>query len=275
MKKRMSKDSPSSEAPLYSLECRSASSTWKILQWQKRSWRRGHSIAADDERLEEGSLDTTNEPAMRQLVETIATFRHSRTTILEQINRAEHQSVGGVERAHQSIQAATGALRTGILTRTGEDVVAGHALFQWMTHSIQTSSRRGGTPWEIRTGRWYTSPLLPFLEACMIRLPIDPPGLRSKLDVQWMYKICVGRLDESDGHVVLSPHGTVTGRSVRRQAGNLRVRVQGRRCFLRLCPLAWAENKTELHRESRWKESWTTDRPRLRGHSDRLKMTTT
>ena len=33
----------------------------------------------------------------------------------------------------------------------------------------------------------------------------------------------VGRLDESDGHVVLTPHGTVTGRSVQRLAGNLRV----------------------------------------------------
>ena len=57
----------------------------------------------------------------------------------------------------------------------------------------------------------------------MIRVPVDPPGLRRKLDVQWMKGIWVGRLDESDGHVVLTPHGTVTGRSVRRLAGNLRV----------------------------------------------------
>ena len=41
--------------------------------------------------------------------------------------------------------------------------------------------------------------------------------------MQWMKGIWVGRLDESDGHVVLTPHGTVTGRSVRRLAGNLRV----------------------------------------------------
>ena len=57
----------------------------------------------------------------------------------------------------------------------------------------------------------------------MIRVPIDPPGLRRKLDLQWMKRICVGRLVESGGHVVLSPHGTVTRRSVRRLAGNLRV----------------------------------------------------
>ena len=38
----------------------------------------------------------------------------------------------------------------------------------------------------------------------MIRGSVDPPGLRRKLDVQWMKGILVGRLDESDGHVVLS-----------------------------------------------------------------------
>ena len=67
-----------------------------------------------------------------------------------------------------------------------------------------------------------TSPLLPFIEWCMIRVPIHPPGLRRKLDAQWMKGIWVGKLDESDDHVVLTPHGTVTG-SVRRLAGNLRV----------------------------------------------------
>ena len=57
----------------------------------------------------------------------------------------------------------------------------------------------------------------------MTRVQVDPPGFRLKLDVQWMKGIRVGRLDESNGHVVLTPHGTVTGRSVRRLAGNLRV----------------------------------------------------
>ena len=32
-----------------------------------------------------------------------------------------------------------------------------------------------------------------------------------------------GRLDESDGHVATTPHGTVTGRTVRRIDGHLRV----------------------------------------------------
>ena len=57
----------------------------------------------------------------------------------------------------------------------------GHALFQWMLRHVawshnrfQPQSHRGGTPWEIRTGTCCKSPLLPFMEACTIRVPIDP-----------------------------------------------------------------------------------------------------
>ena len=142
---------------------------------------RSSSSFVDKLRAEKTRLRYDNEPARRLLAEKIAAFRHPRTTILEPINRAEHQSVGGVERAHQSIQAATRALRLDIRTRTGEDVVPGHALFQWMlrhaarSHNrFQPQSHRGGTPWEIRTGTCYKNPLLPFMEACMIRVPIDP-----------------------------------------------------------------------------------------------------
>ena len=111
---------------------------------------------------------------------------------------------------------------------------------QWMLrhaagahNRFQPQSHRGGTLWEGRKGTCCRSPLLPFMEACMIRVPMDPPSLRRKLDVQWMKGIWVRRLDESAGHVVLTPHGTVTGRSVRRLAGNLRVqpRVQTQLCL--------------------------------------------
>ena len=57
----------------------------------------------------------------------------------------------------------------------------------------------------------------------MFRVPIDSSGLKRKLDVQWMRGILGWWLDESDGHVVLTPHGTVTGRTMRRLAGNLQV----------------------------------------------------
>ena len=158
-------------------------------------------------RAEKTRLRYDNEPA----------FRHPRSTILEPINRAEHQSVGGVERAHQSIQAATRALRTDIRMRTGEDIGPGHALFQWMLrhaawahNRFQPQSHRGGTLWEIRTGTCYKSPLLPVMEACMIRVPIDPPGLKRKLDVQWVKKNLGWQARRERWSCGAHPHGTVT-----------------------------------------------------------------
>ena len=61
---------------------------------------RSSSSCVDKLRAEKTTLRYDNEPAMRLLAEKIAAFRYPRTTILEPSNRAEHQSVGGVERAH-------------------------------------------------------------------------------------------------------------------------------------------------------------------------------
>ena len=130
----------------------------------------------------------------RQLAEKTATFRHSRTTILEPINRAKHQIVGGVERAHQSTQAATRAVRTDIRVRNR----CGHCAWT-RTFPVDDEAGQRGPAIDSSlkvieaeplgksgTGTCYKSALLPFMEACMIRVPIEPPGLRRKLDVQWM-----------------------------------------------------------------------------------------
>ena len=118
--------------------------------------------------------------------------------------------------------------------------------------------------------------------------------------MQWMKGIWVGQLDESDRPVVLTPHGTVTRRSVRRLAGNLRVQpdrlgkvkrscsgssaVSGRAfestaCFcahqvslVRRTQINWQRSRTELHRMSKWKASWMKGSgQRSRDHSDNLK----
>ena len=109
-------------------------------------------VSRNSKLTEKTRLRYDSEPAMRQLAKKIATFRHPRTTILEPINRAKVQSVGGAERAHQCIQAATRALRTDIRVRTGECNVPGLALFQWMLrhaawahNRFQPQSQRGGT----------------------------------------------------------------------------------------------------------------------------------
>ena len=109
-----------------------------------------------------------NEPAMRQLAERTAAFRKPRSTILDPIIHAEHQSVRGAEGAHPSVQTAVRALRTDISARTGEDIVPGHTLFPWMLghaawahNHFQPRTHRGGTPREPERAR-ATTVLAPF-----------------------------------------------------------------------------------------------------------------
>ena len=163
---------------------------------------RSSSLFVDKLRAEKTRLRYDNEPAMRLLSEKIAAFRHPRTAILEPINRAEHQSVGGVERAHQSIQAATRALRLDIRARTGEDVVLGHTLFQWMLrHAAWSHNRFLGSQDEYVLQRSFE---LPFMEVCMIRVPIEYV------------------LDESDGPVVLPGHWAMSAKTGRKPPSSAR-----------------------------------------------------
>ena len=106
----------------------------------------------DKMRAEKTGLRNDNELAMRQLAERTATFRHPWSTFLEPISPAEHQRVGGVERAQQSMQAAR-ALRTDSRTMGAE------------------------TLREIRAGTCHKSPLLLAVEACMVSVPIESAGL--------------------------------------------------------------------------------------------------
>ncbi len=61
-----------------------------------------------------------------------------------------------------------------------------------------------------------------FGETTMIRVPIDPPGLRKKLEQQRVKGVWVGRKGDSDANIVLTSQGIVTGKSVRRLASELR-----------------------------------------------------
>lgn len=174
------------------------------------SWRRLRGPAFD------------NEPALVQLVDKVAEFRMPRGMLKEPIVRAERQGVGAVERAHRSLQATTRALKLDYLARADTDVVPGHVLFPWMlrhsawlTNRFQPRGPKGTTAYEARYGSPYKAALAAFGEVIMVRVPIDPPGLRRKLDTQWMKGVWVGRMDDNDAHIVITPYGTVTGRTVR------------------------------------------------------------
>ena len=178
---------------------------------------------------EEVRLRYDNAWSMVQLAEKAKAFRHPKMTKLEPIVHAEHQMAGAVERAHHTIQAKLKAMMMDYKARTSQIIIPGHPLFPWMlghtawcTSRFQPRGSRAVTAYEARNGMPYKLPILPFGEVVMVRIPIDPPGLRKKLDGQWVTDIWVGRMDENDGNIVLTPQGTVVGKSVGRLSQELK-----------------------------------------------------
>ena len=72
------------------------------------------------------------------------------------------------------------------------------------------------TAFESRNGYAYKTPIVPFGEIVMIKVTFDPPCLRRKLDSQWLKGAWVGRTELSDSNIVVTPHGYLTGKTVRR-----------------------------------------------------------
>jgi hypothetical protein len=145
----------------------------------------------DRMRCDEVKLKFDNEPGMKQLAQMVRNFRSPRKTTLEPIIRAEHEMRGAAERAHRTIGANARALVLDLKARTTEEVIPGHVLFPWLVRHVgwsltrfQPHGSRGQTSFESRTGTVYKSALVNFAETVMIRVPIDPPGLRRKLDTQ-------------------------------------------------------------------------------------------
>jgi len=144
---------------------------------------------------------------------------------LDDVDCAESSQIGAVERSHRTCDSQLRALRLDVRGRTDQDVIPGHVMFPWMVrygpfclNRFQPRGQRGQTIFEGRNGYHYKSPLVPFLEQVVIRVPIDPPGYRKKLDSQWLKGDWVGRASDSDANVVVHPEGIVAGKSVRRLA---------------------------------------------------------
>ena len=134
---------------------------------------------------------------MRQLAEKIATFRHSRTTILEPINRTSCHTSAEDGDSWENPGGHCACTRT--LPVDAETCSVG-------TQSIKVMGNHNGHVPQKSFASFHGG------------VPIYPPGLRRKLDVQCMKGIWVGRLDESDwpcgAHSTGNRHWTISAQTV-------------------------------------------------------------
>ena len=167
-------------------------------------------------------LGTDSESPVTSLAEAVQQELGAEKVRLSTTPRFSHASLGAAESANST---SSGAFRTWLSCLQDEypqsALDTSHTLSTWLPRHIAFLANRfkqskGATAYLLCTGREYTSSLVPFGETVMAKL-IDIEHA-SKAKPRWNKAVWVGRMESNDAHVLLTPTGMQTARSVRRIA---------------------------------------------------------
>jgi len=160
-------------------------------------------------------LRTDAEPAIMDLAARVGAAREGARTLLEQAPAGSHQSVGSAERHVGLVAAHVRTLLAQLEEGYGVVVSSGSVLFAWtVRHAAWTLSRAsrrqcGRTPFQIMTGRPYTSELVPF-GTTVRALTLGA----AKASSAWVSGVWLGRSGKSDEHLVATERGIKASRSI-------------------------------------------------------------
>ena len=166
-------------------------------------------------------IKTDGEPSIVEIARVQA--RRDKTTTLAQTRVGGHQEIGEVERANGTEQAQLRAYYLDVQERVKVRVIPGIQLFPWTSrHSVwtvvryQSDQRTTQTPYERTRGCRYESALVPFGEVVMAKIADADKMRAGKLDSAWVKAVWVGRVDNSNEHLLLTTKGCIRSRVVRR-----------------------------------------------------------
>ena len=168
-------------------------------------------------------LHTDGEPSIVALVQKVKEKRSVGRTLLEQGPRYSHQSQGQAEQGCKALEGQTRTFLHHIAERTGLEFEPGHPIVSWaVRHSgfCVTALRvlsTGRTSYRILRGKPYGGELLCLGELAWARDPTPLMG-QSKLDDRWTKMVWLGKVPQSDEHLLVPPGGgtLVKCRTVRR-----------------------------------------------------------
>ncbi|CAK0873076.1 unnamed protein product [Prorocentrum cordatum] len=140
-------------------------------------------------------------------------------TMIESAQRANHQGVGGVERANEELGKQIRALLFSVGDNYKRELPAEHGLLPWLIRHAGWQLNRftvhgnGKTTYEVLKGRPYRGELVNFAECVWARDPTPT----SKLQPRWHAAVWLGKTEVSDEHLVAGPTRTTRVRTVRRR----------------------------------------------------------
>ncbi|CAK0836065.1 unnamed protein product [Prorocentrum cordatum] len=180
------------------------------------------------QRLETGKcrLRTDTEQATKAILDGVASELTGKIT--PELTPKHSSQSNPAEAAVKIVEGQTRVLRLDLEKRYGTKVTAAMPIWAWMMRHAgwlhERFSRRAGeqTPHEIATGTPYKGDICNFGETVLYR--IARPARRGltggrrlhRGEAQWGRGIWVGRSDESQEHLVMTPRGLDRARTVRR-----------------------------------------------------------
>lgn len=149
------------------------------------------------------------ENALDDVARTVAA-RREKATEIKLTPKGSKGSLGLAESTHFMVQ---GRIRTMLIVLRGhyegEEVSPQHRPMPWLVRHVGWLLSRlqvradGRTAWERRTGKTYKHEILEFGEQCMLKH--QPKTKEEKLEPRWEKIVWVGKVDDSDEHLGLSP----------------------------------------------------------------------
>ena len=169
--------------------------------------------------LVKAEIKCDQEPAAVDLVTALAMRCKSTVLIPMASPKGSKGSLGRGERGHLSVQGQLRTIRAATEKSYEVTVGATHLLMPWMTRHCSWTITRFQPKWTGHTacrslrGKDYSGGVVPFSEVVLYRV-IDDDG--DKLKPRWAKGIFVGKTDQTDEFVLLTPKGARKSRSVKR-----------------------------------------------------------
>ena len=167
----------------------------------------------------DAALRCDPEPAVTSFCQEVGLRRAPALTILQQTPVESPSSKGAVERYIQSVEGKCRTFRVAVQERWHTDVNNSSAIFPWLVrHSAWVLERympgpQGVTPYASLHQQPYTSQVCEFSEPVLIRLPSATS--QPKFEARWQPGLWLGKLRQADSHLVGTPDGVVSSRTIR------------------------------------------------------------
>ena len=144
--------------------------------------------------------------------------RRNKSTQIKPMPKGSKGGLGAVDVAHYMLESKMRSYFSDFKEKTGMDMAENERLVIWLVRHIPWSHTRfqkrsdGHTAYYHMRGKDYKGFIEAFASVVMIKLP---DVTKTKAEPRWVKAVWVGKEEETDNHIGLTPEGVVKGRTAK------------------------------------------------------------